>query len=253
MKKHQLSVAFIFLYFAVLKLGVSEMHAQQFVGDNQWVAPKGVATLIATAGQKYMMLDATVALIQEWEFNLQGTYYYKNPRKQSEAYIAPTFYVKHRFWQNASETSGYALSVGTGVVPQHLDQGEVASSFRSWWATGVATFAFKQNQITWDLLPGAIANLDHKQSGSAAWGFSYASRVAVYKIIPQSAIVAEVFGTAGKAFSPTSYRAGVRWESPNWVIAGTYSNAFDGSNFAGYEIGVMFFTDPLFGKKKKEN
>lgn len=241
-------------YFILFIFGMAASHAsnaQQFAGDNQWVAPKGVATIVGTFGQKYAMFDLTVAAFQEWELNLQATYYYEDPRNQSGSYTSPSFYAKRRLWQNDAETAGYALFAGTGVYPQHLDKGEVTTRFRSWWAMGVATYAFAENKILWDLLPGVVANLDHKQSGSTAWGFSYSSRVAVYKIIPSSAIVGEVFGTAGKAYSPIGYRAGVRWESKKVVIAGTYSQSFDASTAAGFELGIVFFTNKLWPKNVK--
>ncbi|WP_296702173.1 hypothetical protein, partial [Algoriphagus sp.] len=248
---YRVSLVKLKLVIGLICLSSGTVFSQQFAGDNQWVAPHGVATLVGTFGQRYMMLDVTVAVIQEWEFNLQATHYYKDPRNQTTSYTSPSFYIKRRLWQNKSETAGYALFAGTGIYPQHLDQEEVTSTFRSWWAMGVATFAFAENKILWDILPGVVANLDHKQSGDTAWGFSYSSRVAVYKIIPSSAIVAEVFGTAGDASSPISYRAGVRWESKHVIIAGTYSDSFDGSIAAGLEIGIVVLTNKLWGKNKE--
>ena len=43
--------------------------AQQFAGDNQWVAPHGVATIAGTAGQDYAQFYAIAAILPEWEFN----------------------------------------------------------------------------------------------------------------------------------------------------------------------------------------
>jgi len=43
-----------------------------------------------------------------------------------------------------------------------------------------------------------------------------------------------------------SYRPGIRWESPKLDITGMHSDAFDGSGGAGFEIGLMYFTDPRF-------
>jgi hypothetical protein len=226
------------------------LNAQQFAGDNQWVAPYGVATIVGTVGQDYSQLYLVAALIPEWEFNLQLTHYSNDPRTGSDSYTAWSFYAKHRFWQNDDETSGYAILGGLGLIPQHLDRGEVTTDFHSWWAMGVATYPFLNNTIFLDLLPGFTANFDHKQSAKTAWGFTYSSRVAIYKIIPHTAIVGEVFGTAGDAQSPLGYRAGVRWESPKWVIAGTYSSFFNGFSGAGFEIGILFFTNAIFGKKQ---
>ena len=228
------------------------VNAQQFIGDNQWVAPYGVATIAGTVGQDYMQFYAIAAILPEWEFNSQFVHYYDDPRTNAESYTSVSLYLKRRLVQNEAETAGYSVLGGVGLFPQHLDQGEVTSSFQSWWVVGTATYAFANNNILLDLLPGATVNFDHKQSGSTAWGFTYSSRLAIYSIIPQSAIVAEVFGTAGEANSPIAYRAGVRWESPKWVVAGTYSSAFGSSFGAGLEIGFIFFTEPLFGKNRNK-
>ncbi len=239
------------LVIGLICLSNGTAFSQQFAGDNQWVAPEGVATLVGTFGQKYMMLDITLAVHQEWELNLQSVHYYNDPGNKSESYKSPSIYVKRRLKQNANETAGYAVFAGTGVFPQHLDRGEVTTGFRSWWAMGVATYAFSQDRILLDVLPGAIVNLDHEQTGKTAWGFTYSSRVAFYKIIPHSAVVAEVFGTSGEAKAPISYRGGIRWESRKWVVTGTYSNSFNNTNGAGLEIGLVFFTERLWGKSKE--
>ncbi len=236
---------------ALTVIPITRICAQQFVGDNQWVAPHGVVTLVATAGQDYAQLYLVPAIIQEFELNFQLVHYYDDPRENSESYSSFSIYLKRRLAQNEAETAGYAVMGGLGLFPQHLDEGEVTSRFQSWWVTGIATFAFADNAITWDILPGATVNLDHKQTGNTKWGFMYSSRMAIYKIIPQSAVVGEVFGTAGGAYSPLSYRAGVRWESPKWIVTGTYSRAFNKSYGAGFEIGLMFFTEPLFGPNRK--
>ncbi len=239
------------IFFCLFIFGMfGTLRAQQFVGDNQWVAPHGVATFVATAGQDYAQLYGIIAFLPEWEFNSQFVFYYDDPRTSSESYLSPSFYVKRRLHQNEAETAGYAVFGGVGLFPQHLDQGEVTSSFQSWWMMGSATFAFANNTFLLDVLPGATVNLDHKQSGNTAWGFTYSSRAAIYKVIPHSAIVAEVFGTAGQANSPLAYRAGVRWESPKWIAALTYSNAFNNSYGAGLELGLMCYTNALFGKNK---
>ncbi len=53
----------------------SSARAQQFNGDNQWVAPHGVATLVGTVGEEYSQAYLVAALVPEWEFNLQLTHY----------------------------------------------------------------------------------------------------------------------------------------------------------------------------------
>ncbi|NMM48322.1 hypothetical protein [Marinigracilibium pacificum] len=237
----------IIILFLIMQVSIM---AQQFVGDNQWVAPHGVATIVGTAGQEYAQFYAIAALFPDWEFNTQFVHYYDDPRSNSESYTSFSFFVKHRLVENDAQTEGYSVLAGLGLFPQHLDEGEVTSEFQSYWAMFTATYAFANNTILWDILPGATVNFDHKQTKKTAWGFTYSTRIAIYKVIPQSAIVGEIFGTAGAAESPASYRAGIRWESPKLVVALSYSNAFNGSYGAGFEIGAFFFTNPLFGKNR---
>jgi hypothetical protein len=65
------------------------------------------------------------------------------------------------------------------------------------------------------------------------------------KVIPQSAIVGEVFGAEGKGTSKPQFRVGVRWESEHVIIAATFGAAFDGSQGAGFEIGCMLLSPPF--------
>ncbi len=244
--------------FAIKKIGVLGLlllagyglQAQQFNTDNHWVAPYGVGTLMATAGEEYASLYLVAALIENWEFNAQFVFNYEDPRGNSGAYTATNIYAKHRIWQNESESAGYAFTFGTGLFPGHVEVGEVVNPFQSWWVNGAATFAFNNDKITWDILPGATVNLDNEQSGNTAWGFTYSSRAAFYGVIPKTAIVGEVFGTAGEAKVNPVYRAGLRYESPKWIWALTYSDAFGHGEGAGIELGFMYFTDAIFCNKK---
>jgi hypothetical protein len=98
-------------------------------------------------------------------------------------------------------------------------------------------------------MPGALVDLDYGNNKETAWGFTYSTRVAVYKVIPQTAIVAEFYGTEGKAYSKPEYKVGLRWEPNSYIIpAITYGGCFDGSPGAGFEIGVVIFS-PQFLKK----
>jgi hypothetical protein len=60
-------------------------------------------------------------------------------------------------------------------------------------------------------MPGALVDLDYGNNKETAWGFTYSTRIAVYKVIPQTAIVAEVYGTEGKAYSKPECKVGLRW------------------------------------------
>ena len=226
---------------------IEPANAQQFNSDNQWVAPHGVATFVFTLGQEYSAVIATAALLPETEFNFGVTRYEAKPSDQSKAHYTGSFYIKRRLFQNEAENGGLAVVGGTGVDPGHLSEGEVTDTFQTWWVNAVYTVPFLDGQISWDLLPGAMVNLDKDQGNEAAWGMTWSSRVAVYKLIPQSAIVGEVYGTAGEAYAEPTYRAGVRWESPKsrFIVAATYGDSFSGYGSPRFELGVMILTPQL--------
>ena len=231
--------------FAMLAL-VAPAQAQQFMGDNQWTAPRGVSTQVLTVGEEYAQYYFVLAAIEGLELNAQFTHYYDDPRGSTDSHTSVSLYAKYRISQNDAETTGYSVFIGTGLYPEYLDQGEVTQAFDSYFSTLTATYGWNNDRVLLDVMPGFTVNLKQGDTDETAWGFTYTSRLAIYDVIPQSAIVSEVFGTAGEAYAPPSYRAGVRWEGKKWIVAGTYSDAFDGSGGAGFEIGFIYFTDPLF-------
>ena len=219
-------------------------NAQQFVGDNQWVAPYGVSTIAGSVGEEYSQLYLISALVPEWEFNLQLTRYEDDVVNDTESYTSTNLFAKRRLYESENGNTGYSVVFGTGQFPEHLEQGEVTDAFETWWAVGTATYGWKNDRVLLDVMPGFTLDTKHGETESTAWGFTYASRLAIYDVIPQSALVGEVFGTAGEAYAKPSYRVGVRWESKKLVIAATYSDAFDGSGGAGFELGFIYFTEP---------
>jgi hypothetical protein len=235
----------VVLCAACVLLAARPGFAQQFTGDNQWVAPHGVGTFLLTVGQEYSNFMAVAALLPETEFNLGVTRFVDKPLDTTEAHYSGIFYVKRRLKENEAGNAGWAVSVGTGVDPSHLEAGTVTDTFQSWFANTSYTFAFRDGDVTWDLIPGVTVNLDQDQSGQSAWGMTWCSRAAVYKVIPQSAIVGEVFGTTGEAYAEPSYRVGVRWESPRVVVAATYGDSFSGDGSPRFEIGAFVLTNQL--------
>ena len=231
--------------FAMLVL-VAPAQAQQFMGDNQWTAPHGVSTQAGSVGEEYSQYIFVLAFKEDWEFNAQFTHYYDDPRDSTESHTATSIYVKHRISESDAGTTGYSVFVGTGLNPDYVEQGEVTQAFDSYFSNLTATYGWKNDRVLLDVMPGVTVNLDQGDTGETAWGFTYTARLAIYDVIPQSAIVTEVFGVAGEAYAPLSYRAGVRWEGKKWVWAATYSDAFDGSGGAGFEIGFIYFTEPRF-------
>ena len=235
----------VLLWAALVPLAVRPARAQQFNSDNQWVAPHGVASLVATVGQEYSAVVAVAALLPETEFNVGVARFGESPQDSTSAHYSLSFYVKRRLAQNDAATGGWALMGGTGVAPSHLEQGKVTDTFRSWWASAVYTVPFRDGQITWDLLPGFMVNLDEDQTGETAWGMTWSSRVAVYRLIPKLTVVGETFGTIGEAYAEPSYRAGLRWESARVILAATYGNSFSGSGSPRFELGVIVLTNQL--------
>ena len=244
------------LFLALVVATGGPAGAQQFNGDNQWVAPHGIGTFVLTLGQEYSTIMAVAALLPETEFNLGITRFNEDPQNQSEGHYSGIFYVKRRLVENEAGDAGWALSVGTGIDPSYLEAGTVTDNFQSWFVNTSYTASFRDGDVTWDLLPGIMVNLDKDQSGETAWGMTYSSRVAVYKVIPQSAIVGEVFGTTGEAYAEPTWRLGVRWESPRVIIAASYGDSFSGGGGPRFEIGAIFLTNQLkflcLGKCQKD-
>jgi len=234
-----------FTWALAIAFAVPAAEAQQFNSDNQWTAPHGVETFVLTIGQEYSAFLAVAALRPDWEFNIGVTRFQEDPDNPDDDHYSGIFYVKHRLWENEDANGGAAIMAGTGYSPSYLAEGEVTDTFESWWVNGVYTIPFRGGDIGLDLLPGVIVNTDKDRTGEDAWNFTYSSRVAVYKIIPQSAIVGEVFGTVGEAHAPPQYRVGVRWESERVIIAATYGREFDGSGGPRFEIGAMVLTNQL--------
>lgn len=147
-------------------------------------------------------------------------------------------------YENESKTGGVGIMAGTGVVPGYFEQGTVLPDSKSYWMAVPVTFPLLDNTLSWDIMPGVTFNKLNVESVSTRYesGFTYSSRLAVYKIIPQSAIVGEVFGTEGDAHSDPQYRIGVRWESKHVIAALTYGDTLDSGRGAGVEFGIMFLS-----------
>ena len=62
--------------------------AQQFTGDNQWVAPHGVGTFLLTVGQEYSNFMAVAALLWDARFSLLTVGLAGFGRAVAEAYAA---------------------------------------------------------------------------------------------------------------------------------------------------------------------
>lgn len=224
--------------------------AQQFNSDNYLTMPHGTGTFVLTAGQRNATIVNSFALIPNWEFFVQAWLFWEDKEINLPQHFTTSAYMKYMFYENRAKTGGGAVFLGFGKAPGYYDQQMFVDRHTSIWTAAPLTIPFFDNMLSWDIMPGATVDFDYGQNKKTAWGFTYSTRLAVYKIIPQSAIVGEIFGTSDELYSKPEYKIGIRWEPNNTVIpALTYGAAFDGSKSSGFEIGVVIFT-PQFLKRK---
>ena len=220
-------------------------YGQQFNSDNWWVVPHGVGTGVATFGEHYDTMYLGYGFLPGWEFDM-STSIYRNEELNSGGHFSTSAYVKRLIVENENGTGGVSVMAGIGSTPGYLQSGTVTRDFKSYWASAPWTIPFFDNTVSWDIMPGVTYNREYGADEENAWGFLYSTRVAVYKIIPQSAIVAEIFGSEGDAYSKPEYKAGVRWESQYVIAALTYGGKFNGDEGGGLELGFIFVTPPYF-------
>lgn len=227
----------------VLLAGVAApAYGQQYNSDNYWTAPHGTQTTVLTVGQAYSALLDVVALFPGWEFNVGATLFREDRDAGTVRHFSTIGYVKYMFYENAAKNGGGAVMAGTGVVPGFYQAGGITSDSKSYWAYVPVTLPFFGGTVSWDLMPGYTVNKTYGTTSETTTGFLYSTRLAVYKVIPQSAIVGEVYGTEGQAYSKPQYRIGVRWETKYVISALTYSDTFGHGSGAGVELGIMILS-----------
>jgi len=217
--------------------------AQQFNSDNYLAMPHGTATFVLTTGTEYSGLLTSFALFRRWEFFAGVFPAWEDASSGATASWSSSVSVKYMPYENNAKNGGLGIAAGTGNLPGHFEQDSTTASFRTYWILPEGTLPLLNGKVLWDLNPGMVLNTSYGDDSGTAWGFLYSTRVAVYGIVPRSAIVGEVFGTAGGAYAEPQYRVGVRWEPSNtFVGAVTWSHGFKDSRSAGAEIGLMVFT-----------
>lgn len=214
-------------------------YSQQFNSDNYWTAPHGTETAVVTAGQKYSTLLGVVSLFPNWEFNLGATLFQQDSDTGTPRHFSTIAYVKYMFYENEAKNGGWAVMAGSGVVPGFYQAGSITDDSKSYWASFPVTVPLFDGTLSWDIMPGYTVNKSYGTTKDTSTGFLYSTRMALYKVIPQSAIVGEIFGTEGQAYSEPQYRIGVRWESKYVIVALSYSDAFNHRQGAGIEFGIM--------------
>lgn len=240
-------LAFVFLITSFFL--TPEALAQQFNTDNYLTMPHGTATILLTNGGRNAGTAASFALAPKWEFFAQAFMFWENEKELIPQHFNILAYAKYMFWVNAQNNGGGAVFFGFGKSPGYWQDTEFLKTHQNVWTAVPVTFPLFNNTISWDIMPGALFDWQNTDNGNPIWGFTYSTRVAVYKIIPKTAIVGEVYGTSGSANSKPEYKIGFRWEPNNTIVpAITYGRALDGTPGAGLEIGVVIFT-PTFLKK----
>lgn len=232
--------------FVVLLAG--PVKAQQFNSDNYLTMPHGTGTFILTTGERNSNILAVFALLPKFELNFQASLFWEDKANNSPQYFTTNIYGKYMFWVNKQNNGGAAVFLGVGRSPGFFTLQEYSPLEKNYWTAVPLTIPLFKETLFWDIMPGALVDFEYGDTRTTAWGFTYSTRLAIYKVIPETAIVGEVFGTEGDAYSQPEYRAGLRWEPNSWIaVAATYGAALTGNRASGFEIGIMIFT-PQFLK-----
>lgn len=244
-----LIVQFLLLMFILLPGFVIKADGQQFNSDNYLAMPHGTGTFVITAGQRNATLISSFALVPKFEFFVQANLFRDQRVDDYVQHFSTTVYAKYMFLVNKGNNGGAAVFFGLGQSPGYFADTEFINLRQNIWTAIPVTIPIFQNIITWDIMPGALVDFNPKSGDETAWGFTWSTRVGIYKIIPKTAIVAEIYGTQGQASSPAEYKVGLRWEPNDFIVpAISYSSQLQGGYGAGFEIGVVIFT-PQFLKK----
>jgi hypothetical protein len=191
--------------FIVLLLSVNAVYAQQFNTDNYLTMPHGTGTFVLTTGERNATMYSTFTLLPRFELNFQSSLFWSDESLNIFQFFSLNVFGKYMLWVNEANTSGVAVFLGIGKSPGFYTQNGYSALHKNYWTAVPFTIPFFNNTISWDIMPGALVDLDYGNNKETAWGFTYSTRVAVYKVIPQTAIVAEFYGTEGKAYSKPEY------------------------------------------------
>jgi hypothetical protein len=247
-------------YLVITVLALSQARAQQFNSDSWLSKTHGAITIIPTFGERNTMFMNTYSLFSKWEFTMAAYLYNNDDNPTTNDGYSTSLYLKYMFYENKAKTGGAAVKFGTGMFPGTLDaELRVKDAFKTFWMNTPVTIPFQNNELSWDIMPGASMTIDYGQEEKTAWAFTYSTRLAWYPFNPQTSIVGEVFGSAGETGTIPEYKIGLRWEPSQYaVFALTYGHEFNGSLGAGFEVGIMLFTPPFAclggcNKKRKNN
>ncbi|MDX8339032.1 hypothetical protein SLH46_07545 [Draconibacterium sp. IB214405] len=232
----------------------NKVNAQQFYTDSYVTMPKGTGTFILTSGEHNANIYSVFALFKGFELNFQATLFYEDKPTNATNYFTTNIYAKYTFWVSNDRSAGAAVFLGIGKAPGYFTNSGYSAMHKNYWTAVPVTIPLFGNTISWDIMPGGLVDFDYGDNDKTAWGFTYSSRIAIYKVIPKTAIVGEIFGTEGQVHSKPEFKAGLRWEPNPWiVVAGTYGAMLDGGQGSGFELGVMIFTPKFLSKDFMRN
>jgi hypothetical protein len=235
--------------FIVMLFSAQSIYAQQFSSDSYLTMPHGTGTFVLTTGERNASMYSTFTLLPRFELNFSSSLFWDDESANSSQFFSLNVFGKYMFWVNEAKTGGAAVFLGIGKSPGFYTQDGYSALHKNYWTALPVTIPFFNNTISWDIMPGALVDLDYGNNKETAWGFTYNTRIAVYKVIPQTAIVAELYGTEGQAYSKPEYKVGLRWEPNSFIVpAISYGACFDGSPGAGFEIGIMIFSPQFLTK-----
>ncbi|GMQ35120.1 hypothetical protein Ataiwa_33930 [Algoriphagus taiwanensis] len=250
MRRSKLTRCFqLFVVLLLFQSLANDVSAQQFNTDNFLTMPHGTGTFVISTGQRSTNLISSFALVPRFEFFVQGNLFRDYRIENYVQHFTTTVYAKYMFWANEENNGGGAVFFGFGRSPGYYQDTQFTQLHKNVWTAIPITIPLLNNAISWDIMPGALVDFNAKDRNESAWGFTWSSRLAIYKVIPKTAIVAEVYGTQGQAQSPAEYKIGLRYEPNDFIVpAISYSSQFKGAYGAGLEIGIVIFT-PQFLRK----
>ncbi|WP_439183524.1 hypothetical protein [Carboxylicivirga taeanensis] len=248
-KYFQKQLILIFITIILCQISSNKVSAQQFNSDNYLTMPHGIGTFVLASGQRNSAMYATFSLLPRFELNFSSALFWEDKKANLPQHFSTNLFGKYMFWVNEANNGGAAIFLGVGRSPGYYNQSGYSAFHKNYWTSIAVTFPLFNNTISWDIMPGALVDFDHGNKNNQAWGFTWSTRMAIYKIIPQTAIVAEAYGTEGDVSSKAEYKVGLRWEPNDYIIpAISYGSCFDGSSASGFEIGIIIFTPPFLKK-----
>lgn len=225
------------------------LKAQQFNSDNYLVMPHGIATTILTTGERNATFAASLALIPKFEFAFSGNLFWDDISNKIPQHFTTSLYTKYSVWVNKNKNGGLAAFLGLGRSPSYFTSTEFVDLEKNYWTAISLTLPLFNNKLSLDFYPGAMLNIDYKKNKESAWGFTYSTRLTINEIIPKLNLVAEIYGTEGKAYSNPEFKAGLQWVPNDFIVpALTFGSQLNGISGAGFEIGVFILSPPFLKK-----